>query len=477
MTPKSIQRSIAALVLCVVSLPCCASVRAQQSRTFEMGQAVEIFCNCFGDNAWTPGRIESIDENGYVVRYGDGRFQTKAVKFGSDRIRDPNRPAAPAPRRNSSGQVMDDADSGQSNQTAAQETEFKVGDMVEVNCGNCKGNKDGWVRAKIVKIDFDRRFYIYDFGDVNHRGEPKYYQANLSNPDFRTLTEERDGQVRAQFEKEAQPYSTAVEQMAFLHDPKLTHAEYRLSPEELEKHRASLKALDAVCRKYPNLRNSREANKSGGIGSRYTDWCEMAKHADALVDKGKAAKLYESVAGDQALWLDELKYAFQKEGGMKEETQRIVFDRAAWEREIRARLKNAFGNVPEETLKEYFGEIFAEADKVKAQIEQTAPTKSWDAPTLHNAALEGMVRSYYARITGAQVLKIGMYQNDYKLFKNNLGIPTSQVISGVALVKIANRPFCQSQIFELHKEYMGGGRWSAVKPIYIGRAGTFVQCR
>lgn len=452
-------------------------MQAQQARTFEVGQAVEIFCNCFGGNAWTQGKIESIDESGYVVRYGDGRYQTKTVKFGSDRIRDPNQPAAPPPRRNSSGQIMDEADDSRSN-TAAQETEFKVGDTVEVNCGNCKGNKDGWVRAKIVKIDFDREFYIYDFGDVNHRGEPKYYQANISNPGFRTLTEEAEERTRQQFETEAAPYKRAITEMAFLYKPEFANGRDSLPTEDLERHRASLRALSGVCQKYPGLKNSRHANKTTDISLRFADWCVMAKQADAMVDRGNAAELARSLASAQRSPLDDLENAFDTPNGMREETQRIVFDRAAWEREERARLARHHSAASEEMLKKYFAEIFTRADEVKARIEREAPAKSWDAPLLHNAALEGMVRSYYAKyLPGVTVVKIGMYQNDYKLFKNNLGIPTSQVISGVALVKVANRPLCQSQIFELKKEYLGGGRFSAVKPLYVGREGTFVKCQ
>lgn len=478
MTPKSIQRSITALVLCLVSSLCCVSMQAQEARTFEVGQAVEIFCNCFGGNAWTQGRIESIDESGYVVRYGDGRYQIKTVKFGSDRIRDPNQPAAPAPRRNSSGQVMDEAESGQGAQTASRETEFKVGDEVEVNCGNCKGNRDGWVRAKIVKIDFDRGFYIYDFGDVNHRGEPKYYQDNISNPDFRTLTEEAEERTRQQFETEAAPYKRAITETAFLYKPEFANGRDSLPPEDLEKHRASLRALSGVCQKYPNLKNSRYASKSTDISLRFADWCVMAKQADALVERGNAAELARSLASAQRSPLDDLENAFDTPNGMREETQRIVFDRAAWEREERAKLAKHHSAASEEMLKKYFAEIFTKADEVKARIEREAPAKSWDAPLLHNAALEGMIRSYYAKyLPGVTVVKIGMYQNDYKLFKNNLGIPTSQVISGVALVKVANRPLCQSQIFELKKEYLGGGRFSAVKPLYVGREGTFVKCQ
>lgn len=475
MLSKSILKLIMAFVLGVGSLHCCTSAQAQEAKTLEVGQAVEIFCNCFGGNAWTQGKIESIDESGYVVRYGEGRFQTKSVRFGSDRIRDPNHPAAPPPRRNSSGQVMDEAND---KHAAAQETEFKVGDVVEVSCGNCKGNKNGWVRAKIVKIDFDRGFYLYDFGDVNHRGEPKYYQTIISNPDFRTLTEEADEQTRQQFEAEAKPFSRAITEMASLYQPELARGEYRLSPEDLEKHRASLKALTTVCQKYPNLRNSRIASKGTNISIRYTDWCQMAKQADVLIDRAKAAGLAEALAFAQKSSLDDLENAFDTPNGMREETQRIIFDRAAWEREERAKLAKNYAGAPEEKLKEYFAEIFAKADEVKARIEREAPTKSWNAPLLHNATFEGMVRNYYAKYRpGVTVVKIGMYQNDFKTFRNGLGIPTSQVISGVALVKIANRPLCQSQIFELNKEYMGGGRFSAVKPLYIGKEGTFVKCQ
>ena len=457
---------------------------AQEARTFEPGQTVEIFCNCFGDNAWVKGKIEDISDTGYVVRYGSGTYQTKTVKFGSDRIRDPNQTVAPVKPTNLSNDRRIDSSGNTNVQTPVEQREeagYKVGDTVEMNCGNCENARNGWVRVKIVSIDYSRTDegeYVLDAGTKNYRGEPTLYKMFVHQADreLRALDEERNGQIRGQFLEEAKPYLRTFEEF----DPNGRYERKGVinSPADEAKYRADFQAVAALCQKFGKVTNSPNKSVSERLIDRPVELCEMAKQGDAMIGKAKAGGIAKDLASAQKMALNDLENAFDTPNGMREETQRIVFDRAAWEREERAKLAKYHPSATAEMLKKYFAEIFVKADEVKARIEQEALAKSWDAPVLRNVALEGMVRNYYAKYRpGVTIVKIGMYQNDYKLFKNSLGIPTTQVISGVALVKVAGRPLCQSQIFELNKEYMGGGRWSAVKPLYIGREGTFVKCQ
>jgi hypothetical protein len=65
----------------------------------------------------------------------------------------------------------------------------------------------------------------------------------------------------------------------------------------------------------------------------------------------------------------------------------------------------------------------------------------------------------------------------WKLFKNDLGIPTSQIKKGWVLVKIANQPgLCQAREFAVEKVYMGGGSFSAVQMAGFSEAGTYMKC-
>lgn len=474
---------VLSLVLGAAILASAVLVAAQEARTFELGQTVEIFCNCFGDNAWVKGKIEDINDSGYVVRYGSGTYQTKAVKFGSDRIRDPNQTPAPIKPGNLSNDRRIEANGNTNVQTPVEQREengYKIGDTVEMSCGNCENARNGWVRVKIVSIDYSRTDegeYVLDAGTKNYRGEPTLYKIFVHQADreLRALDEERNGQIRRQFLEEAQPYLRTFD----VFDPNGSYQKSGIIPSgEETNYKADFQAVAALCQRYGKVTNPPNKSSSLPLSSRPADLCEMAKQGDAMIADAKAGGIARDLASAQKMALDDLENAFDTPNGMREETQRIVFDRSAWEREERAKLARYHPGATAEMLKKYFAEIFAKADGVKTRIESEAPNKSWDAPVLHNAALEGMVRNYYAKYRpGVTIVKIGMYQNDYKLFKNSLGIPTTQVISGVALVKIAGRPLCQSQIFELNKEYMGGGRWSAVKPLYIGREGTFVKCQ
>ena len=92
-------------VSCMTILASAVTTSAQEARSFEVGQAVEIYCDCLGRPAWTKGTIESIEETHYVIRYGNGRFQTKPIPFGSDQMRDPSQAVAVKGRIASEPQV------------------------------------------------------------------------------------------------------------------------------------------------------------------------------------------------------------------------------------------------------------------------------------------------------------------------------------------------------------------------------------
>lgn len=289
-------------VSCMTILASAVTASAQDARSFEVGQAVEIYCDCLGRPAWTKGTIESIEETHYVIRYGNGRFQTKPIPFGSDQMRDPSQAVAVKRRIESEPQVKPVVESVVSNE-----------------------------RIK----SFNQQFVM---------------------------------------------------------------------------------DIDAAM---------------GAYGDR-----------------------------------------------IKEEVQIMVFERERWVASLARDYPQVFREAGVAPTADLFAEVFAKADELKAQIERDAPTRSWDSPTLHNAPLEVFVRNYYAKYRkGVQILKVGMTMTNFKTFKNSLGIPTSQVISGSALVKVQDRPFCQNQVFELKKEYLGGGRFSAVQPSYIGVEGTFVKCQ
>ena len=76
------------------------------------------------------------------------------------------------------------------------------------------------------------------------------------------------------------------------------------------------------------------------------------------------------------------------------------------------------------------------------------------------------------------VVKSGLDFTTWKLFKNNLGIPTTQIKQGWILVKRPNQNgLCQMREFAVEKEYMGGGTFSAMKMAGFTEAGKYMKCQ
>jgi hypothetical protein len=473
---KSKQPWLVGLVLCLGSLVC--AVRADaQARSLELGQAVEVFCNCFGPNAWVPGRIESIDENGYVVRYGSGRYQTKTVKFGSDRIRDPNQPVVPEPRVESSATGATTAVNGGSNQASTPEAGFNVGDEVELSQWS-----SGWIKARIESMD--DRDYKVRFGP----GTYNFVMVSRANPALirdpkKAAVVAGQRQLHEAFMSEAKEFRPYV--YAFRH---VYHEELKptygfspaATPAERQQAVRELARLDTLCKsKYAGMTDNLTSSRKDMLEERPAVWCEIAANRSGFEKAAQAHTSNEALRSFSRSFVDDIESAKDAPGDkIKEEIQIIVFERERWVGSLATAYARFFQDAGVAPSPQLFKDVFAKADELKAKIEAEAPTRSWDSPTLHNPALEGFVRNYYASYRkGVQILKIGMTMNAFRTFKNSLGIPTSQVISGSALVKVPNRPFCQNQVFELKKEYLGGGRFSAVQSSYIGVEGTFVKCQ
>jgi hypothetical protein len=70
------KKPVTAISLCLLSLTWAVTVNAQKK--FEVGQKVELKCDCFGSTAWVPATIEEDWGNDrYRVRFGTGRSDYK----------------------------------------------------------------------------------------------------------------------------------------------------------------------------------------------------------------------------------------------------------------------------------------------------------------------------------------------------------------------------------------------------------------
>lgn len=165
------------------------------------------------------------------------------------------------------------------------------------------------------------------------------------------------------------------------------------------------------------------------------------------------------------------------EGYLNYNLQELLFARPSWE--ARARVEVMENATAGQTLpSDFFAELYAQADQLKAKAEGDGQNRKWKEPPYHDPAVESFIRQQYAaRLKGTQIVKIGMTYTTWKIWKNSIGIPTSQTKRGLVLVKVPNMPFCQIQEFVVKKEYSGGGTFGAMKTEGgVAGVGAFASC-
>lgn len=162
-----------------------------------------------------------------------------------------------------------------------------------------------------------------------------------------------------------------------------------------------------------------------------------------------------------------------EQNSASDDIQKLLFEPEAWKAEM---LKFVKAPPTAKFPASAWAEIQEKANELRALIEEGAPKRSWQQPPYNRPVEQNMAKAkflgYYA---GASVLKIGSNFNDWKMYKNSLGIPTNRFIRGVALLKIPGRPYCQAQEWIIKQTY-AGGRWSASKVDSFGGGGVFMQC-
>lgn len=163
-----------------------------------------------------------------------------------------------------------------------------------------------------------------------------------------------------------------------------------------------------------------------------------------------------------------------------DDVQAMVFDREKWKAKDLPNLQRLYAENGGTVPADIFDAVKADLDQLRKKIETDSQTKSWTVPPYKDEAVEALVRNKYAanpKFKGIVVFKSGMDFTTWKLFKNDLGIPTSQIKKGWVLVKIANQPgLCQAREFAVEKVYMGGGSFSAVQMAGFSEAGTYMKC-
>jgi hypothetical protein len=163
-----------------------------------------------------------------------------------------------------------------------------------------------------------------------------------------------------------------------------------------------------------------------------------------------------------------------------DDVQAMLFDREKWKAKELPNLQRLYAENGGTVPADIFDAVKADLDKLRQKVEADSQATSWTVPPYKDEAVEALVKRSYAanpKFRGIVFVKSGMDYTTWKLFKNDLGIPTSQIKKGWLLVKIANQHgLCQAREFAVEKAYMGGGRFSAVQMAGFSEAGTYMKC-
>lgn len=155
-----------------------------------------------------------------------------------------------------------------------------------------------------------------------------------------------------------------------------------------------------------------------------------------------------------------------------DDVQKLLFEPEVWKAEL-AKIINAS---PSEFPANWRDSVQDKLDELKSLIDSSGKSRGWEQPAFNRPVEQNMAKAKFtAYYKGASVLKMGSSFQDWKMYKNSLGIPTNRFIRGWALLKIPNRPYCQAQEWIIKQTYKGGG-WSASVVDSFGGGGVFMKC-
>lgn len=290
------------------------------------------------------------------------------------------------------------------------------------------------------------------------------------------------------FNNEAGDYTETVYALAHTYNPKFRNAgSITASAAGYAKMKQDLEALDAVCQRFPNLKN-RDGAPPDNIGQNPADWCLMARQRDTLIPAVKGTVAGIRGGQNATRWINKVNTAMHRpDGQVSDELQMLIYDREAWKSKELGAFNKRYetGGTPPEFLP-----LFKKADEFKAQIERTAPTRNWTQPAYSDVGFEAAVRAAYpGQFPGVKVYKTGMTSTtwkamddtsvissgtDYTLYKTIIGAYRYKL--GLALVKLPNQPFCQIRDFQFTQEKAGAGYSASKLRTPLGATGIFVSC-
>ena len=354
---------------------------------------------------------------------------------------------------------------------------FQVGDTVVLSGSNREGTiveiLGDATRGYSAKVKFGPGKY-----DV---GYSKF--EDLSSPKAAATEREQDKQ-RQIFRVEANRFFRTVDLFEQFYNPEFASGKGGINAAAIKKATVELAELDALCTsKYPGITN--DPKYLDRLMFRSGDWCGMAANRNEILKSVTSGT--QSAVGSRFIedWKRSINKSTHRRGVVAgdpvwDDVQVMLFDREKWKARDLPNLQRLYAQNGGTVPADIFDAVKPELDKLRQKIETESQTNSWKVPPYKDEAIEALVRRSYAaspKFRGIVFVKSGMNFTTWKLFTNDLGIPTSQIKKGSILVKIPNQHgLCQEREFAVEKAYMGGGRFSAVQMAGFSEAGTYMKC-
>lgn len=442
------------------------ALTAFAQETFQVGQMVET-------NDGRQCQIESITGRSAKVRCGPNRSDVRVYSFQSLRSSKP----AVSGREQEQTQPPRSSPPATSQSAQPAPRTFQVGDTVVLG----EGGREG----KVVEVlGDDTRGYgaKVQFGPGKY--DFQYYKfEDLRSPKAAAWEREQENQ-RKSFRVEADKFFRTVDLFEQFYNPEFASVKGGVDAAAIKKATVELAELDALCTsKYPGITN--DPKYLDRLTFRSGDWCGMAAKRTEILQSVTSGT--QSAVGSRFIegWKRSINQSSHRRGvvsgdPVSDDVQAMLFDREKWKAKDLPNLQRLYAQNGGTVPADIFDAVKADLDKLRQKVEADSQATSWTVPPYKDEAVEALVKRSYAanpKFKGIVIVKSGMDFTTWKLFKNDLGIPTSQIKKGRILVKIANQQgLCQAREFAVEKAYMGGGRFSAVQMAGFSEAGTYMKC-
>ncbi|HQZ97760.1 MAG TPA: hypothetical protein PLP21_15670 [Pyrinomonadaceae bacterium] len=245
---------------------------------------------------------------------------------------------------------------------------------------------------------------------------------------------------------------------------------------------ARLARLDNLCKtKYSNVTNDPNFPPNF-INGKPKLWCAIAANRVEYERQARGSANDQRAESFVKIWRYDIEKAVNDQKGyVYDDIQRMLYA-PTWKTEKFAEVQKAYSSegLGQPSMK-MFDAIEPDLAKVRARIDRDSKTNVWVQPPNSEPAMESFFKTRllaHPQHRGTEILKIGSNYSNWRVFKNSLGIPTSQYKRGLFLAKRPGQNgLCQIREWIVKQEYIGGGKFGPSKIESFGGAGIYAKCQ